>query len=86
MKFIKDISAIVGLLVIILVIADRADSKYATQLNQNIQDAMIIENKDAIQNHNVSYKKIGAILCGIVIDLNLPSARKECDTIITITN
>lgn len=75
MTIIKDISAFLTLAVTVTVLVAHLNSTYAKKedVQRNSQDIIKLKKKS---------KSNGAILCGIAIDLKLPTAKKECNTII----
>ena len=75
MKIIKDISQFLALAVTVTILVGHLNSTYAKKedVQRNSEDIAKLKRKS---------RSNGSILCGIAIDLKLPTARKECNTII----
>ena len=85
-RIIRDISAVLGLVGVIVTLIGYANSTYATKESLTNSNSRISSNAKAITAENNRAKRIGTIVCGIAIDLKLPTARKECNDIMEATN
>ena len=82
MQLIKEATGLIGLVAVLLALLGHMNSTFATKESYLLSEGRIDANKYKIEALNKKQRKNGSILCGIAIDLKLPTARKECHNII----
>lgn len=78
MQAIKELTGLIGLIIVMLVLIGHLNNTFATKLAQGESSKLIQENKKEIKIIKTKSRNNGSILCGMAIDLKLPTAKKAC--------
>lgn len=82
MDLVKKATSLVGLLVATFALMEHFDKNYASKEQYLTTRKRIIQNEKDISMLKKKSKITGSILCGMAIDMELPTAKEECDKII----
>lgn len=86
MKLLRELSGLIGLVAVVITLVNHLNTTFSTKESHNQLVKMVIKNSLEIKRVKSRIRGLGAISCGMAMDLKLPTARKECNNIITHNN
>lgn len=81
-SIITSTSAVLGLVIMVFIIMGHLSKTYAKKTSLKASNVKIEDNATEIEQLRIERKINSVILCGIVIDLQLPTGKDDCGKII----
>ena len=81
-KMMEVMASFLGLIGLVVTLIGHMNDTYTKNDKFEALEERVKKNEESIISLEEKNKGLGAIMCGIAIDLKLPTARKECNNII----